>query len=73
MWTAATYTFSLLCVYFVVKALKKFSNPRLPLPPGPKGYPIIGNILDIPAAAPWRTFEEWSRSYGSYSYYLLKF
>ena len=26
-------------------------NAKLPYPPGPKGYPVIGNVLDIPQGA----------------------
>ena len=40
---------------------------RYPLPPGPKGYPIIGNALDIPARWEWLQYEKWSRDYGMMS------
>ncbi len=36
----------------------------LPLPPGPKGYPLIGNAFDIPHHYPWLTYAEWARNYG---------
>ncbi|KAF5329779.1 hypothetical protein D9619_009098 [Psilocybe cf. subviscida] len=40
-------------------------NPaRLPLPPGPKGYPIIGNILDMPRSNQWRVYDDWAKTYG---------
>nr|BAK09383.1 cytochrome P450 [Postia placenta] len=40
-------------------------NPAgLPMPPGPKGYPIIGNVLDMPQKATWLTFREWAKQYG---------
>lgn len=39
----------------------------LPLPPGPKGYPIIGNLLDLPPDKPWVTFHEWSKIYGVFT------
>ncbi|KAH8824336.1 cytochrome P450 [Flagelloscypha sp. PMI_526] len=38
------------------------SNPTLP--PGPKGLPLIGNLLDMPTKATWKTFSEWGRKYG---------
>ncbi|KAF8905477.1 cytochrome P450 [Gymnopilus junonius] len=36
----------------------------LPLPPGPKGYPVIGNVYDIPHGFAWLTYAEWKKSYG---------
>ena len=36
----------------------------LPLPPGPKGYPLVGNVLDIPRLKPWLKYREWQSSYG---------
>ncbi|TCD66224.1 hypothetical protein EIP91_001627 [Steccherinum ochraceum] len=38
---------------------------RLSFPPGPKPWPIIGNILDMTTDRPWERFAEWSRIYGS--------
>ncbi|EKM48702.1 uncharacterized protein PHACADRAFT_202500 [Phanerochaete carnosa HHB-10118-sp] len=38
---------------------------RRRLPPGPKGLPILGNILDAPKEHEWRTFQEWGRTYDS--------
>ncbi|CAL1709868.1 unnamed protein product [Somion occarium] len=41
------------------------NNPKnLPLPPGPKGKPIIGSLLDIPSDRYWLTMDEWVREYG---------
>ncbi|KAI0078411.1 cytochrome P450 [Panus rudis PR-1116 ss-1] len=49
--------------------LRKWQFRRiLPLPPGPKGYPIIGNLLDLPDIEPWKTFGEWSKIYGNVVY-----
>ena len=40
-------------------------NPnRLPLPPGPKGYPLIGNLLEIPVHNSWVVYDEWRKTYG---------
>ncbi|KAF8645514.1 hypothetical protein AX16_007798 [Volvariella volvacea WC 439] len=37
---------------------------RLPLPPGPKGLPIIGNLRQFPKQTPWLTYESWAKTYG---------
>ncbi|EMD33615.1 hypothetical protein CERSUDRAFT_159814 [Gelatoporia subvermispora B] len=34
------------------------------LPPGPKGLPIIGNILDIPKSYEYKTFSAWGDTFG---------
>ena len=35
----------------------------LPLPPGPKGYSLIGNLFDIPAQKSWVVYDEWRNTY----------
>lgn len=40
-------------------------NPnRIPLPPGPKGYPIIGNLLDLPTEKSWLAYNDMFKTYG---------
>ena len=39
---------------------------RPPLPPGPKGWPLIGNLLDIPMANFGATYTKWAQKYGQY-------
>jgi len=56
-----------LCLSFAgLATLRNYKrNPkRLPYPPGPKGYPIIGSLLEAPTEKPWLTYAEWSRTYG---------
>ncbi|KAG2152780.1 cytochrome P450 [Suillus clintonianus] len=36
----------------------------LPLPPGPRPLPFLGNIFDIDMVHPWRTYSEWKKRYG---------
>ncbi|KAK7437617.1 hypothetical protein VKT23_018516 [Stygiomarasmius scandens] len=41
---------------------------RLPLPPGPKRYPLIGNAFQMPRYHEFITFTEWRKHWGDYIY-----
>ncbi|KAI9567359.1 cytochrome P450 [Boletus coccyginus] len=40
-------------------------------PPGPKGLPFFGNVLDINTSEPWLTFTRWASTYGDLVYCTL--
>ena len=71
-----TYTYYKLAALFfgiliVFRQLKKGSNgnPKgLPLPPGPKGYPLIGNLFDMTVDNNWVIFDEYRKTYGKLLY-----
>ncbi|KAF9645995.1 cytochrome P450 [Thelephora ganbajun] len=47
-------------------AIRKWGKRELPYPPGPKGYPVIGNVLDIPRnVSPWEGFASMAQKYGT--------
>ncbi|KZS91050.1 cytochrome P450 [Sistotremastrum niveocremeum HHB9708] len=51
-----------LAVLLLLRYLR--NRRRLPLPPGPKGYPFIGNALEMPKSHEWHTYHEWGSRYG---------
>ncbi|KAF9044365.1 cytochrome P450 [Panaeolus papilionaceus] len=45
-------------------------NPRrLPYPPGPRGYPLIGSLFDVPTEQPWLGYSNWGKKYGDMIFY----
>jgi len=41
---------------------------RLPLPPGPKGHAVIGNLFDMPKENDCLVYSEWQKAYGDMVY-----
>lgn len=52
----------------LAKVVFAFSRRRPHYPPGPKGWPLVGNVTDMPRKEEWLTFTEWARAYGSLVY-----
>ena len=51
----------------ILVAARRWRKHRLPYPPGPKGYPIIGNVFDVPRGVPvWKGFASMAHKYGVY-------
>jgi len=50
-------------LYLYLKRRKNVS--RLPLPPGPKKFPLIGNMLDMPTSFEWITYRKWCKEFNS--------
>lgn len=48
-------------------SLMKASRPKLPYPPGPKGRPLIGNLLDMPQELDWLTYHRMGQEHGTCS------
>ena len=69
--------YKLAALFFAVMLIKQLKKGRdgnpnsLPLPPGPKGYPLIGNLLDMPITKPWLVYDEWRKTYGT-TFFLQK-
>ena len=41
---------------------------QLPLPPGPKGLPIVGSVYDVPTEQEWVYYRDLGRRYSEHSY-----
>ncbi|KAJ3774224.1 cytochrome P450 [Lentinula raphanica] len=54
--------FSYIVLWFVRKQRAKHN---LPLPPGPRKLPLLGNSLDMPSAFQWLTFSRWAKQFNS--------
>lgn len=59
-------------IVLALAGLKRWRSNRLPLPPGPRGYPIIGNLLDMPSEHQWVKYHEWSKKYSKRCYVPLE-
>jgi hypothetical protein len=50
-----------LALYLLYKIL---SGKKQVYPPGPRGLPILKNLLDFPAQQEWKTFAKWGQQFG---------
>ncbi|TFY54698.1 hypothetical protein EVJ58_g8706 [Rhodofomes roseus] len=57
--------FLLGCFFFAFVVYKLAYDRRgTPLPPGPRGVPVLGNALQVPTVFSWLKFAEWGKTYG---------
>ena len=53
----------LLAILLTTKGRNKIPANAI-LPPGPAGYPVLGNLLSIPPIHSWLQFYIWAKKYG---------
>jgi len=44
---------------------KRAPSRSLPLPPGPKRLPLIGNLLNAPRTLEWETYAQWGKEFSA--------
>lgn len=57
-----------LCAAFVLKWRQYRLRRGLPLPPGPTGLPLVGNVFDLNPQHPWLSYEQWGKQYGAFDF-----
>ncbi|KAF5358651.1 hypothetical protein D9758_007693 [Tetrapyrgos nigripes] len=62
--TLLDYLLLLWGLYLIVRLIQRQSTQRFPLTPGPRGYPLIGNLLDIPHSYEWLTWAKLGEVWG---------
>lgn len=59
-----TVFLTVVVVVFLRRWAKAARSHPNPLPPGPRGLPLLENILDMPQQKEWETFTDWARRFG---------
>jgi hypothetical protein len=64
------FTIGAILGFIVLYTARYLTSPYRKLPPGPRGYPIIGSLLEM-RSGQWVKFSEWQKKYGQFVTYRL--
>jgi hypothetical protein len=67
-WSTNAFFGVIALVFVLALYFRKPQKRSLPLPPGPKKMPIIGNLLQLPTAFEWEVYAKWSEIYSTFNY-----
>jgi hypothetical protein len=60
-----TFSIGVILGLIVLYAVRFLTSPFRKVPPGPRGYPVIGNLLEMKAGQ-WLKFTDWQKKYGQF-------
>jgi hypothetical protein len=68
MLLSLTATADLFAVFAFLYLLIAFRDHQkrggLPYPPGPRRWPVLGNLFDVPKFSPWAAYADMSKKHG---------
>ncbi|KAF9022880.1 cytochrome P450 [Hymenopellis radicata] len=63
------YFYGILALLATLIGFSRRRRAELPLPPGPKGLPLVGHLFDRPVRNVYETYMKWAATYGDLVYY----